>query len=166
MTSPPEITITKRDAEDQFVLSYAGRLVHRDEDLALVRCPWPHDKSVDLDGLVITPGDVFYESYYWREWFNIMRIEGADHTLKGWYCNITRPAVIREGDISWSDLALDLLVLPDGRTRVLDEDEFVELDLSPQDAQAARDALERLQQWVAERRGPFEGLQSATESMP
>jgi len=159
MIDPQGITITKRDANGRFVLSYAGRLVRLDDDLALARCPWPHSKTVDLDGLVIGPGDVLYESYYLREWFNVMRIESGDGTLKGWYCNITRPAVISERTISWSDLALDLLVLPDGRTRVLDEDEFAELDLSPEDAQAARDALERLQQWVAERLGPFEGLE-------
>jgi len=156
MTNPPEITITKRDAKGRFVLSYGGRLVHRDDNLALARCPWPYQKAVDVAGVVISPGDVLVEYYYPREWFNVMRIEAGDGTLKGWYCNVTRPAEISEAKIAWSDLALDLLVLPDGRTQVLDEDEFADLHLSPEDTQAALAALDRLQQWVAEGRGPFE----------
>ncbi len=42
-----------------------------------------------------------------------------------------------DGDcLSYVDLALDLLVFPDGRQFVLDEDEFLKLDLSPADRAA------------------------------
>ena len=152
------ITIIKRDAQNRFVLCYPGELLRMDDELALARCPWPHAKTVDLDGLIIAPGDVFFEFYYLREWFNIMRIFGEDGALKGWYCNIARPAIMSEENIAWSDLALDLLVLPDGRTRVLDEDEFEDLALDVAERRRALAALERLQRWVSERHPPFDLL--------
>jgi len=61
--------------------------------------------------------------------------------LKGWYCNITKPAVVTEDELTFVDLALDLWVWPDMRYLVLDEDEFDELaasTYSPEDTATAR----------------------------
>jgi len=48
--------------------------------------------------------------------------------------------------LSYTDLALDLLIYPDGRQLVLDEDEFLLLPLTPQVQVQALLALEALQQ--------------------
>ena len=64
--------------------------------------------------------------------------------LRGWYCNVGKPALLDGDCLSYVDLALDLLVFPDGRQVVLDEDEFLNLDLSPVDRQQALAALEEL----------------------
>ena len=53
------------------------------------------------------------------------------------------------------DLALDLVVYPDGRSRVLDEDEFAALPLSAEERSRARRALEELQELCRRREGPF-----------
>ena len=53
------------------------------------------------------------------------------------------------------DLALDLWVAPDGRTLVLDEEEFAALPLRPMEREAARRALAELQRLVAQRAAPF-----------
>jgi predicted RNA-binding protein associated with RNAse of E/G family len=45
----------------------------------------------------------------------------------------------------FNDLALDLLVFPDGRQIVLDEDEFYSLSLAPQVRQRALTTLGELQ---------------------
>lgn len=71
--------------------------------------------------------------------------------LKGWYCDVTRPAVVRDGELVVEDLDLDLWVSAD-RSAVLrlDEDEFAESGLAGRDPEAARaavaalDELERL----------------------
>ena len=60
-----------------------------------------------------------------------------------------RPAEIRGDVLSYVDLALDLLVFPDGRQLVLDEDEFNNLDLNPTDKAQALAALAELQQQFA-----------------
>ncbi len=82
-------------------------------------------------GTIIRTGDRFIETYFTERWYNVFEIhDREDDRLKGWYCNIGRPAVMEsENTISYVDLALDLWVAPDGSQTVLDEDEFDALDL-------------------------------------
>lgn len=78
-----------------------------------------------------------------------------DGTLKGWYCNIGRPVVEEGGNVlSYIDLVLDLWVAADGTQTVLDEDEFVALDLEPAVRSLALAGLEKLQRH-------FEGLSAS-----
>jgi predicted RNA-binding protein associated with RNAse of E/G family len=53
------------------------------------------------------------------------------------------------------DLALDLVVLPDGRWVVVDQDEFAGLRLTPEERKQAAQALERLQGEAAKLQGEF-----------
>ncbi|MBL8050890.1 MAG: DUF402 domain-containing protein, partial [Anaerolineales bacterium] len=52
-----------------------------------------------------------------------------DGKFKGWYCNITKPADIKEAEVSYVDLVLDLWVNAEGKQTILDEDELNELNL-------------------------------------
>ena len=88
-------------------------------------------------------------------WYNIFEIRASDGALKGWYCNITRPAHIGPDEVKAEDLALDLWVAPGGDMQVLDEDEFAALSLSPVERETARKALAELQARVARRVPPF-----------
>lgn len=91
----------------------------------------------------------------------------GDGTLKGFYCNITRPAVFEPGgdDVYADDLALDLIVYPDGCWTVMDEEEFAVLPLSPEDRQHALRGLAELQVLVRRRQGPFMAL-PGVEGLP
>ncbi|MBE9508279.1 MAG: DUF402 domain-containing protein, partial [Chloroflexi bacterium] len=86
----------------------------------------------------------------------IFEIHGGDGRLKGWYCNITRPARIDAREVAAEDLALDLWVAPDGECRVLDEDEFAALPLTPVEREAAQQALAELQAMVKQQVPPFD----------
>ena len=92
-------------------------------------------------------GDRFIETFYLDRWYNILEIhDREDDQLKGWYCNIGKPAMKEAGnEISYVDLALDLWVAPDGTQTVLDEDEFNALDLDAETRSKARAALAELQ---------------------
>ena len=86
--------------------------------------------------------DRFVEYYYTDRWYNIFVIyDRDDGALKGWYCNIGKPAVIGDGVVSYVDLALDLWVSANGKQAVLDEDEFEALAL---DDESRRGALQGL----------------------
>ncbi|MFE4722912.1 DUF402 domain-containing protein, partial [Streptomyces sp. NPDC056728] len=62
--------------------------------------------------------------------------------LKGWYCDVTRPAVREGGELVVEDLDLDLWVSADGSDVLrLDEDEFTESGLAERDPHAAAAAL-------------------------
>ncbi len=78
-------------------------------------------------------------------------VRSGDGELKGWYCDITRPAVLADGVLTVEDLDLDLWVSADGSSVLrLDEDEFAASGLAGRDpgaadaAAAALDELERL----------------------
>jgi predicted RNA-binding protein associated with RNAse of E/G family len=57
-------------------------------------------------------------------WFSVSRMHGTDGALLCWYVNFQRPAVWRGDGWDTNDLALDLVVEPDGAWSWKDEDEF------------------------------------------
>ena len=101
--------------------------------------------DTDLGFAVFKRGDRFVESFYTDRWYNIFAVyDRDDGQLKGWYCNVCRPAVVGETAVRCADLALDLWVTPSGQTTILDEDEFAALDLPEADRTLAQAALHDL----------------------
>jgi predicted RNA-binding protein associated with RNAse of E/G family len=122
-------TIIKNDHLGREVWRYPGRLISRSEKGLLFEAHF-NRSDLDFNGLLLKQNDRFLELYPFDKYFNIYEIYDRDSGLcKGWYCNVTRPIRIMDASISYDDLALDLLVFPDGRQLVLDEDEFAELNL-------------------------------------
>ena len=140
-------------------VTYMGELLHRDEAHILLRAPW-QEPAKNLGFLQLVPGDVFFEHFYADRWYNIFAIHAADGTLKGWYCNVTRPAVFGEEYVESEDLELDLFVPPDRAAPVvLDEDEFAARGLDQSDPAAhtaARAALAELILLAASGAPPFD----------
>jgi len=158
------ITVHKLNEQGVEIFRYSGNIVEEKGTSLTLEARFER-ADVQFFELTFREGDRFIETYYTNHWFNIFEIHDADDDhLKGWYCNITRPARIKQWHIYAEDLALDLLVTPDGRVRVLDEDEFKEIDLSESDRKNALSALEELKQWVKARKGPFSKL--AAENRP
>lgn len=140
------IIVIKRDTSRKEVWRYDGRILERTENILLLEAFF-NGGSRPFHGITLVNGDRFIETYYLDRWYNIFEIHDREtDALKGWYCNVTYPAEMVDGYISYVDLALDLLVYPDGRQLVLDEDEFAELTLSIDDQNKARAALVELQQ--------------------
>ncbi|MGV9913193.1 DUF402 domain-containing protein [Streptomyces tendae] len=141
-------------------IRYAATLLHDDGTRLAVRAPWAGDGVRDFGFVRFEAGDVFTE-YYWRDrWYSVKEVRTATGVLKGWYCDVTRPAVLTGNELVVEDLDLDLWRSADGTdVRRLDEDEFAESGLADRDpgaaaaAVAALDELERLAL-----RGGFTGL--------
>ncbi len=138
------ITVIKQDHHGEEVWRYCGTVLERGEKHIVVEALF--DKpDLHFFGMWLCKGDRFIETYYTERWYNIYAIHnGENDRLKGWYCNITAPAEIGKGQIVYRDLALDLLVFPDGRKIVLDKDEFEELCLPANMCQQALQALAEL----------------------
>jgi hypothetical protein len=128
-------------------IRYPAELLGDDGDRLAVRAPWAGSGVRDFGFVRFEPGDVFTE-YYWRDrWYSVKEVRAGDGTLKGWYCDITRPAVLAEdgGELSVEDLDLDLWVSADGTEILrLDEDEFEESGLAVRDPAAAEAAVRAL----------------------
>ncbi|MEU0647179.1 DUF402 domain-containing protein [Streptomyces umbrinus] len=141
-------------------IRYPAELLHDDGTHVTVRAAWAGAGVRDFGFVRFEPGDVFTE-HYWRDrWYAVKEVRGPEGVLKGWYCDITRPASVSGGELVVEDLDLDLWRSADGTAVLrLDEDEFAESGLEttdPQAAAAARSALDELE--LRAREGDFEAL--------
>jgi uncharacterized protein len=138
------VTVIKKNLAGKETWRYPGSIIGRTGAAVLVEAFFNHDDQ-DVQGLLMARGDRFIEFYSTRAWFNIFEVhDHANGSLKGWYCNVCRPAEIVEGVISYVDLSLDLVVFPDGRRVVLDEDDYEELGLSPVERKRSLSAMKEL----------------------
>jgi hypothetical protein len=142
--STPDLWVIKRNIEGEETWRYPARVLHRKPGAVLIEAYF-NRPDTPFHGILLGQGDRFLEAYYSDRWYNLFEIhDRLDDSLKGWYCNVILPAEIDEPTISYIDLALDLLVYPDGKQLVLDEDEFAELAITPQVRCQAQDALQAL----------------------
>ena len=147
-------------------VTYHGELVRAEPDHLLVHARWDR-AALDLGYVAFEPGDQFLEHYYTEQWFNIFEIRSIEGELKGWYCNVARPAQVAGDVITSEDLELDLFVSPD-RQRLLrlDMDEFEARDLAsiePTAHTAALEALDELERMARAGDPPFD---STPEKIP
>ena len=125
-----KITVIKQNAKGIEIWRYEGKELLRKKNVVMVEALFNRDDT-NLHDIVIKRNDRFLEAFFKDRWFNIFEIRDRDtNHLKGWYCDICKPAIITDHQISYADLALDLWVFPDGRQIVFDEDQFHQLDLN------------------------------------
>ncbi len=140
-----DISVVKLNIQNQETWRYSGTLLRNDGHEIFLEANF-NRADMPFHGILLRQGDRFEETYYTDRWYNIFEIHDRDtDEIKGWYCNVTYPARLKDRVLEYVDLALDLLVYPDGRQLVLDEDEFAELHLTAEIEQQARAALAELQ---------------------
>ena len=140
------ITVLKLNLAGEETWRYDGRLVSYQGSKVVLEAPF-NRPDTPFHEILLKEGDRFLETFYTDRWYNIFEIHDRDSDeVKGWYCNIGRPAVLNDGVLSYVDLALDLLVYPDRRQLVLDEDEFEVLPLDIEQRAKSLVALEELQE--------------------
>ena len=136
--------VQKKDLIGNVTWQYEGVILQRDRNHVVLEALFNRPDMPFMD-VVLKQDDRFVETFYTDRWYNIFEIyDRDDGMLKGWYCNIGKPAVIEDGLISYVDLALDLWISADGKQTVLDQDEFVALDLDDESRRSALHALEDL----------------------
>ena len=137
--------ILKKNLADEVTWQYEGVELNRDENSITIEALFNRD-DLPFQGIVLKRNDRFVETFYTDKWYNIFEIyDRDDGKLKGWYCNIGKPAVIEDDFISYVDLALDLWVSADGKKTVLDEDELEELKLDDDLKKKIYDSLHELE---------------------
>lgn len=152
------IVVHKLNETGKEVWQYKGTILKTSSRSVTLEAQFDRD-LVKFHGIMLTKGDRFVETFYSDRWYNTFAIYDAnDDHFKGWYCNITRPARIETGHVYADDLALDLIVYPNGEWLVLDEEEFDQLSIPQEDQERARDALKNLIEEVRNREGPFHSI--------
>ena len=136
----------KKNPAGEVTYEYEGVLLQQDEHSIVLQALFDRDDMPFLD-VVFKTGDRFIEYYYTDRWYNIFAVhDREDDRVKGWYCNIGKPAVFEDSTVSYIDLALDLWVSTSGKQTVLDQDEFDALELSEELRTGALHGLEELKE--------------------
>lgn len=149
------IKVQKKNPADEVTYEYEGVMLTRDEKSIVIEALFDRADMPFMD-VVFKTGDRFVEYYYTDRWYNIFAIhDREDGNIKGWYCNIGKPATIEDGVISYVDLALDLWVSADGKQTVLDEDEFEKLNLNDELRVGALRGLNELKQRFLNNKPPL-----------
>ena len=153
-----QITVEKHNHLGEPVVQYEGEVLQRTENSVCLRANFSRSES-DLGFVVFRQGDLFIEWFYNDRWYNIFQVhEGESGHIKGWYCNVTRPAHITDDRVISDDLEVDVFVFPNGNIVLLDEEEFGELDLPTDDRLEALRAIQTIRQSVDDRQSPFDQI--------
>jgi len=148
------IIVQKKNPAGEVTYQYEGVLLERSGNSIKLEAFFDR-KDMPFQEVVFKTGDRFVEYYYSDRWYNIFAIyDKDDGNIKGWYCNIGMPAVIKDGFVAYVDLALDLWVSSDGRQTVLDEDEFEELRVNDEIRAGALASLEELKSLFQQKNPP------------
>ena len=117
------------------VHTFPCQAVELTADRAVLLYTLPHPGRVaDLD----LPAGTLTIAYYWvGRPYNVYHwIHPQGETL-AYYFNLSGPVTLTHDTVEWEDLEVDVLVTPDGRARVLDEDRL------PESATRRRGEIER-----------------------
>lgn len=151
------IPVVKLEPNGQPRTRYDGAVIESPKGWIAVRAAWPHG-PMDLGYMAFKDGDYLDEYFALEQPFNAMALFREDHSFVAWYCNITHPTRIVDGEIHWHDLYVDVVVYPDGSTLVRDEDELEESGLEgtdPELHQLILDARDKLLDMASNRAYPF-----------
>ena len=142
--NPDLVTVIKLNPQREETWRYEGQILSQGPQTLLIEARF-NRSTLLFHGITLQENDRFLERYYEDRWYNLFEIhDREDDTLKGWYCNVTTPAEFSNGKIAYIDLALDVLVYPNGTYLILDEDEFEALALPQQQQIKALEALDAL----------------------
>ncbi len=163
------VTVRLLKPEKNHTVIYRAQVVRMTPEYALVRAVWDRPR-LDLGYVIFETGDVFFEHFYASRWYNVFELNSTTGALKGWYCNVTRPAIISAEAIISEDLDLDLFVSA-RRDRLLrlDVEEFEARGLAQRDPHAyaaAHAALEELERLARAGAPPFDGVAQNIHSPP
>lgn len=140
----PTITVHKLDHNGREVWQYPAAVLERGQSHIRLEAFFNRDDMAS-GYAIFKRGDRFVETFYSDRWYNVFAVyDRNDDGLKGWYCNVCRPAVISESAVRCDDLALDVWVSPSGEAIVLDEDEFEDLAITDEDRRRARNGMNQL----------------------
>ena len=137
-------------------VTYEGTLLIESGGHILIHARWERAR-LELGYVTFERGDHFFEHYYTERYYTVFELRSAEGDLKGWYCNVARPAEFDGKILTSEDLELDLFVSADRQTVLtLDEDEFVARAFDAETVEAAQAALTDLICRAEEGAAPFD----------
>jgi len=153
------ITVHKRDHTGRETWQYRGQLLARGDTWILLEARFNVPGVRDAGYTVFRFNDRYIERFFSDRWYTIWEVHDVtDDRLKGWYCNVGRPAIIESNDVFYDDLALDVWVDPTSKFFVLDEEEFARLAIDDATRAHALAAIDAVRTLVETRVAPFDQI--------
>ena len=156
---PAQVLVRARKYDGRIHRSWHGRLREQKGSLIVVDAEFDREIRHPLLGTILA-GTRSAEFYWTNRWYNIFRFAHSDGSLRNFYCNVNTPAILRDGVLDFTDLDIDVLVAPDFKASVLDEDEFarhtIEFGYSEDVRDHAHAALAELLKLIERREFPFD----------
>ncbi|HST51410.1 MAG TPA: DUF402 domain-containing protein [Pyrinomonadaceae bacterium] len=138
--------------------SWTARVARREGALVVLDAFFAEEVRHPILG-TIEAGTHSLEFFWTDRWYSIFRFGERDGGLRCFYCNVNTPARLEGDTLSFVDLDVDVLVLPDFSFRVLDEDEFESnarlYGYTQEHRSRARESLEEIERLVEDRQFPF-----------
>lgn len=151
----PTVTVRKLNHAGREVFRYWAELLEVTGSYVKLQAVFdlPDNKT---HGISFRKGDRFIEWHYLDRWYNVFAVYDVDsQQLKGWYCNLTRPAAFEDRVLSAEDLELDMVVYPDGSFELLDVEEYETLELTAEERAKVEVTVGELQRSAAALSDPF-----------
>lgn len=152
------ITVKKLNLKHEVIVAYAGTVLERTPETIVLEARFSRE-TLDLGYAVFEHHDRFIEHFFTDRWYNIFEVHSLhDDQLKGWYCNIVKPATFEARTIEQIDLALDVWIDSDGSYQILDRDEFELLEIDRLTRLRAQQAVGELIYLLYHRAAPFTSI--------
>lgn len=153
-----EITVNSRRFDKSLKKSWKCRVTDIESN-ALTIVGEFSETVLHADLGIIEAGTVSTEYFWLDRWYNVFRFDNPDGSLRNWYCNVCMPPTFGVNVLDYVDLDIDVLIWPDGRVQVLDEDEFVQNSLKfgypPEIHEMTRKTLQQIHELHETNEFPF-----------
>lgn len=133
-----QLSVVKLAPDGSEVARYSGTVIAAEDadGWIVVQAVWTY-RQIDAAGLTFAPGDMLAEWFSPHHDFNAFAVHAPNGVFKGWYANVTYPARLTvetvPPTVTWHDLYVDVVAMPDGTTIVCDEDELAASGLAERD---------------------------------
>jgi protein associated with RNAse G/E len=139
--------------------SWPAQVLRQEGSLIVLDAKFPEEVVHNLLG-TIASGTHSLEYYWLDRWYNVFRFGHPNGELRNYYCNVNVPPTFDGETLSYVDLDLDILVLPDFSYQILDVEEFERntklYDYSDEVRRHAHCALDELTELIVTRQFPFD----------
>lgn len=137
---------------------WSARIAKRDGSLIVVDAEFEIEVKHETLGTI--PKNTRTIEYYWFDrWYNIFRFLRDEGRTRLYYCNINMPPEFQNGELTYVDLDIDILVQPDFSFQVLDVEEFEanaeKYRYSDEVRREAKKAVEEVSSRITSRQFPF-----------
>jgi protein associated with RNAse G/E len=157
--APTAVTVRSLKHDGRVHRSWEARVRRLEGSLVVLEASFAEEVRHEILG-TIEAGTHSLEFFWSDRWYSVFRFGERDGRLRCFYCNVNTPARLEGDTLSFVDLDVDLLVLPDFSFRVLDEDEFEEnarlYGYTEELRARVRDSLDEIIRLVEARRFPFD----------